>query len=202
MKWGEEQGLPGAWPPWSSWPEPLQNQLWIHEKPPKFSWNWTLSATVKGEYILVLSSSPFNVSCNENRFPWLGFVDCFLTSVCLTEYPLRLARWIVWRAERKRYLFPVGIVRRGKERRERVWREPMGGSEEIVGSPIGFCVFVVGVAEVQEVCWQGIVWGWELLSISGSHTDLEAVSQFLVWMSEPGHRRFSTTLPPLESRLS
>lgn len=34
----------------------------------------------------------------------------------------------------------------------RVWREPMGGSEEIVGSPIGFCVFVVGMAEVQEVC--------------------------------------------------
>ena len=64
---------------------------------------------------------------------------------------MRLARWLVWRAERKRYLLHVGIVRREKERRERVRREQVAVGEEIVGGSISFPIFVEGMAEVQEV---------------------------------------------------
>jgi hypothetical protein len=57
------------------------------------------------------------------------------------------------------YLLHVGIVRRGKKGRERVWREQMGVGDELVGGPIGFHIFVVGMADVQEVYYcQGIDW--------------------------------------------
>lgn len=41
--------------------------------------------SVMGAYIPILSICPFSMSCNENKFPWLGMFDCFLTSFSWTE---------------------------------------------------------------------------------------------------------------------